>query len=131
MASAISAKGLAVKAGRNVLIQPMHLNFSVGEFVGVPAVSDAEGGAGNLADPQELFAQFLLRDLIVIAVAHLMDLEDTGLCPGFFGHDTVIGFRVGLDVTAERGSAAGTSARCGWRCGFLWCRRFLRRQDPG
>jgi len=34
-ASAISAKGLAVKAGRNVLIQPMNLNFAVGEFVGV------------------------------------------------------------------------------------------------
>lgn len=32
---AISAKGLAVKAGRNVLLQPLNLSFSSGEFVGV------------------------------------------------------------------------------------------------
>lgn len=32
---AISAKGLSVKAGRNVLIQPLSLSFSAGEFVGV------------------------------------------------------------------------------------------------
>ena len=33
--SAISAKGLTVKAGRNVLLQPMNLSFAGGEFVGV------------------------------------------------------------------------------------------------
>ena len=33
--AAISAKGLTVKAGRNVLIQPVNLSFVNGEFVGV------------------------------------------------------------------------------------------------
>ena len=32
---AISAKGLAVKAGRNVLLQPLNLSFAKSEFVGV------------------------------------------------------------------------------------------------
>jgi len=34
-APAISAKGLTVKTGRNVLIQPVNLSFANGEFVGV------------------------------------------------------------------------------------------------
>lgn len=33
--AAISAKGLAVKAGRNLLLQPLTLSFATGEFVGV------------------------------------------------------------------------------------------------
>ncbi len=57
----------------DAIVAHLPLDHLIGDLAA--AITDADGGLGDLRVPQILFAEFLLGDFVVIALAHLVDGE--------------------------------------------------------
>ena len=88
------------------------------------AVAYPESRAGNLTDPQKVFAELALRNLVIYLVLNAMDGEDPGVGLGVLGDYPIIRFDLRRCIAAtEWRILAARRLGLSWLLRFSFCRR--------
>ena len=87
----------------------------------LPAVSGAERRLGDLADPEELFPERVLGNLVIEPVLDPVNREDALVGLRLFGDDAVVGPNLRLRCPAAAAAAGVLRLRVWWRRGWGSC----------